>query len=74
MQKHDSAREPGLHFAASRNALQNPVCLKFKSSFQLYQFYIEELKKKRPVLQPGRRTPIGKHHPSQHEILTQNGC
>ena len=51
-----------------------PVCLKTKSSFQLYQFYIEELKKKGPDSQPGHPTTIGKHHPSQHELLTRFGC
>jgi hypothetical protein len=49
---------------------QGPVCLKIKSSFQLSSFCIEELKKKRQLLQPGHSTPIGKHHPSQHELLT----
>jgi len=53
---------------------EGPVCLIIKSSFQLYQFYIEELKKKRQLCQPGRRRPIGKHHPSQHELLTRFGC
>ena len=52
---------------------KGPVCLKTKSSLQLYKFYIEELKKK-AVIQPGRRTIIGGHHPSQHELLTQFEC
>jgi hypothetical protein len=73
MQKHDSARETDLNFTASRNALQGPVCLKIKSSFQLYQFYIEELKKKRQGCQPGHCSTIGKHHPSQLELLTRFG-
>ena len=66
MQQHDSAREPGLHFAASPNAPR----IKIKSSFQLYTFYIKELMKKGPELQPGHCSTIGKHHPSQHELLT----
>jgi hypothetical protein len=48
---------------------EGPVFFKIKSSFQLSGFCIEELKKKRPGCQPGRRRPIGKHHPSQHELL-----
>jgi translation initiation factor 2 beta subunit (eIF-2beta)/eIF-5 len=46
MQQHDPAREPGLHSVASPKCFgQGPICLNSKSSFHLYQFYIEELKK-----------------------------
>jgi hypothetical protein len=33
----------GLHFTASPFETVRPVCLKNKSSFQLYKFYIKEL-------------------------------
>jgi hypothetical protein len=72
--QHDPAWEPGLHFAASPNAPRSPVCLKTKSSFQLYKFHIEELKKKGPDSQPGHRTTIRKHHPFWHEVLIRFGC
>jgi len=52
----------------------SPVCLKIKSSFQLYTFYIKELMKNGPDLQPGHRTTVGKHHPSWHKVLTRFGC
>jgi hypothetical protein len=45
LQQHDPAREPGLHFAASPNAPRRVqyVLKLIKSSFHLYQFYIEKL-------------------------------
>jgi hypothetical protein len=45
LQQHDPAREPGLHFAASPNAPRRVQYVLRLSSFQLYQFYYEELKK-----------------------------
>jgi len=42
MQQHDSARETGLQFVASRNALGRVrYILNIKSSFQLYKFSLD---------------------------------
>jgi hypothetical protein len=58
MQQHDPAREPGLHFAASPNASARvhyvlKLSLFSIYSFQLYTFYIEELKKKVRICNQG---------------------
>ena len=70
MQKHNSAREPGLHFVASPFKTVRPSISKIKSSFQLYQLYIEELKKASGLLTRALST-IGKHQPS-HAVLKPN--
>jgi hypothetical protein len=55
MQKHDSARESGLHFAVSLNEALRMSKLVIRSSLVV----IEELNKNGASLQPGRRTPRG---------------
>jgi hypothetical protein len=64
MRQHDSAPGTKLAFCGIANGSgQGPVCLKNKSFFQLYKFYIEELKKKGQGSLSRACSTIGKHHP-----------